>query len=158
MTGSAWMYVFAFGGILAAAIAAGGQFLVLLVILPVMRRWPVSLSVKTHQAMLDTLPDRYLPLCTGASLAAAIALLALHDHLPATSTGLIALGVLGTVGVLVISVAVTRPSSKVIAGWSPETVPEDYRQLRDRWDRMHALRTFLGTAALVCYLTAGLVL
>ena len=152
------MQICAGAGMLAAGIAAGGQILVLLVILPVMRRWPVSLSVKTHQAMLDKLPDRYLPLCTVTSLAAAIALLGLHDHLPATSAGLIIVGSLGTLGVLVISVASTRPASKVIAGCSPERVPEDYPQMRDRWDRMHTLRTLLGTAALVCYLTAGLAL
>lgn len=158
MTGSNWMHFFAAVGVLAAAIAAGGQLLVLLVILPVMRRWPVSLSVKTHQAMLDKLPDRYLPYCTGASLAAAIALLGLHDHLPATSAGLITAGLVGTLGVLVISVAFTRPASKVIAGWSIETIPAAYSQIRNRWDRMHALRTLFGTAALVCYLTASLAL
>lgn len=68
LTASDWVNVFVGVGMLAAAIAAGGQVLVQLVILPVMRGLPAHLSLQTHQATVDRLPDRYPPLCTVTSL------------------------------------------------------------------------------------------
>jgi len=156
MSGSDWTHVLAGLGVLAAALAAGGQIFVLLVVLPEMRSWPASRSLQTHGALLHRRPDRYLTLCTGASLGAAVALLALHSQLPATSTGLIILGVLSTIGVLAVSVGGTLPTSGLIESLSPDAAPVGYAQLQARWDRLHALRTLLGTAAVIFYLMAAL--
>ena len=55
---------------------------------------------------------------------------------------------------LVITLAVEVPIDNKIKRWTLETMPAGWQQIRDRWERFHALRTFAAVGALVL-VTAG---
>jgi uncharacterized membrane protein len=150
-----WLDVLRFLNVLGAAIMAGGQLFVFMVIIPVKRRWPVNLSVQCHQAMLHTLPDRYLLPAGQASGLCAIALLFLQHDLSKLPVLLRILGIMGLVGVAITSEAFNKPTNRVILTWSSDQVPADYPRMRDRWDRVHMIRTAFGMLALVSFLAAS---
>lgn len=139
-----------------AALMSGGQLLVLMVIVPVKREWTIPLSVRVHQAMLHTLPDRYLLPSGIVSGITAVAILVIHRDLNALIVVLYLAGLLGSVGVAVTSERFNKPMNRIILGWTEADIPPTYPEMRDRWDRVHAVRTLSGLLALVCYLIAAL--
>jgi uncharacterized membrane protein len=59
--------------------------------------------------------------------------------------------------VLVITVGVEVPIDNQIKTWTPETVPENWLDLRARWQMFHTLRTFVSIAALATMTWAAVV-
>jgi uncharacterized membrane protein len=57
---------------------------------------------------------------------------------------------------LVVTLVVEVPIVKQIVTWTPETLPEDWEALRDRWSRFHLVRIGAGVGGFVA-LVAGLV-
>jgi hypothetical protein len=155
------MKVLMFISILFAAFLAGGQLLVLMVIVPTKREWPTELSVRIHQAMLHTLPDRYLLPSGVISSLAGIAILVLNWvlgwHLSTAAVVFYFVGLLGSVGVVITSQRFNKPTNVRILGWQVQDIPADYPSIRDRWDRIHAIRTACGTTELICFIIASLV-
>ena len=153
--------VLRFLNVLSAGLEAGGQLSVLLVVVPVKRHWPTELSVRVHQPMLHTLPDRYLrPLgfVTGISALLILGLAAIGEtELETASIVLTLLGLPAAIGVAVLSEAFNKPTNRIILTWSSEDIPADYARIRDRWDRIHVMRTASGLIAFVCFAAAALI-
>ena len=57
---------------------------------------------------------------------------------------------------VVVTVLTEVPIVKQIVTWRTETVPENWRELRDRWASFHLLRVIPGLAALVLYVAAAI--
>jgi uncharacterized membrane protein len=57
-------------------------------------------------------------------------------------------------GALLITLTVEVPIDNQIRRWTLETMPAEWEQIRDRWERFHALRTFASLGAFVL-VTAG---
>jgi hypothetical protein len=49
-----------------------------------------------------------------------------------------------------------NPLNQQITGWTPQTLPANWRATRDAWDRFHALSSVLAGLALVTLLIAAL--
>ena len=52
--------------------------------------------------------------------------------------------------VIVFSLVFPVPLNNRIAAWNPEDLPNDWRDLRRRWDKFHYVRIVLLLSALVC--------
>ena len=57
---------------------------------------------------------------------------------------------------LLITLIVEVPIDNQIRRWTLETMPAEWEEIRDRWERFHALRTFASIVAFVL-VTAGAV-
>jgi hypothetical protein len=146
--------------VLTASMVAGGQVTVLWVIVPVKRRFETPFAVRLHQAMLGRQIDRFMRPFGISSFVAGGLVLALDAsktfvRTPA-SLVLMGLGLLGTIGVAITSRGFNVPTNRTIDRWTPETIPSGYQTIRDRWDRIHAIRSFCGVFALTSYLLSAM--
>ncbi|GHO97502.1 hypothetical protein KSF_075500 [Reticulibacter mediterranei] len=57
-------------------------------------------------------------------------------------------------GMLVLFTFGNHPLNQQIASWTPETLPRDWRVVRDAWDRFHAASSVLSVLSFVCLLIA----
>ena len=148
-----------FVNVLSAAIVAGGQLTVLLVIVPVLGTFDTRLSVQVHRAMLGHQIDRFMKPLGITSLLSALVIVALGlleaIRIPAASLALTCVGIAGTIGVIVTSRYFNVPTNRVIAEWSLSDIPEDYDRIRRRWDSVHRARASAGLLAATAYLLAG---
>jgi uncharacterized membrane protein len=145
-----------FVNIIATAIVAGGQFYVLNVIVPVKRTVSARMSVQLHLAILGRQTDRYMKPTGIVSVVSALALIALsRGHRPG-SIVLLVIGLLGMLGVVITSRYFNVPANREMAGWSLDALPEDYGQWRNRWDRVHRIRTACGLVALAGFVGSAL--
>ena len=149
------LLVLRFVNLLSAALIAGGQVLVLMVVLPVMRRWPPSLAVQTHQAMLIGTPDVYIVPSAIVCPMSAILILVLR-HKADLSALFDVLGVVAAAGLTIASVAFAEPLSRRVLGWSGESVPESYIEIQQKWDRVHAVRTGTSLIMMAAFILATL--
>ena len=143
--------------ILAAGIAAGGQILVALVLVPVKRMWPRELALRLHQDALITLPDRYLRPTVGVSFISAIIVLAVQDDRTGAGGLLTGAGILSTLGLIITAQFHNFRINRIVADLAPDPFPEEYAQLAHQWDVAHVTRTVFGTLAFVLYLLAAVV-
>jgi len=144
-----------FINVLGAAIMAGGQLFVLMVVIPIKRQWDERRSVELHQASLHTLPDRYLLPAGVISGLAGLLWLVLEFGSDRWATWLTLVGLLGIVGTAVTSQRFNKPTNRTILGWSLDAIPPGYAEIRDRWDRVHTIRTASGLLALTAFLLAA---
>jgi uncharacterized membrane protein len=146
-----------FINISAAAVGAGGLLMVLMVIVPAKRAMDARQSVLIHLAMLCGQPDRFMkPAGITAGLSGVVLLILLRNHTPA-EIALLAVGLVGSLGVVSFSHFFNVKTNALIQSWSPETVPPNYPEVRNTWDRIHTVRTAAGLLAFVGYLTSALV-
>ena len=59
-------------------------------------------------------------------------------------------------GALVITLAVNVPIDAEISGWTATTLPADWSNRRDHWERYHTIRTFVSIGALGCAIASAL--
>jgi hypothetical protein len=78
-----------------------------------------------------------------------------HDRGPLQFT-LSAAAFLLFVVTVVVTVLTEVPIVKQIVTWQVETVPQNWRELRDRWASFHLLRVIPGLVALALYLVAAI--
>jgi uncharacterized membrane protein len=70
------------------------------------------------------------------------------------STPIFYLGVLSLIfiiAVLLITILVLVPIDNDIKGWTAETVPQAFAEIRQSWKTYHAVRTFLSLASFVSF-------
>jgi uncharacterized membrane protein len=136
--------------VMLAAMMAGGLLMVQLAVIPTFHRLPDELGARFHVAV-----DRYieysLPAFTVLTAASAVAVLLVRDDLPGTQAVLVAVGLVATIAVALISHLCNRPLNVELRTWPMDALPARYQTLRSRWDRFHVMRTMAGLVALVCF-------
>src|SRR5690242_18649168 len=111
-----------FINIFAAAVVAGGQIYVLLVVIPTKRRFPPDLSLQMHNAMLGHLTDRFKKPCGITSAITGIIILLLNQDLTPLSIAFMAVGLAGTLGVIICSRYFNVRTNQMLEKYSPESV------------------------------------
>ena len=148
--------VLRFINLMSAALIAGGQVLVLMVVLPVMRRWPPSMAVQTHQMMLFGTPDKYIvPSAIICPLSAVLMLILRHKA--DLSSLFDAIGVVAAAGLTVASVGFAEPLSRRVLELSGDSVPATYDHIQQQWDNVHAMRTGLALLMMAAFIVATIV-
>jgi hypothetical protein len=148
-----------FTNILCTALVAGGQVLISMVILPVKRRWSVGRALQLHQDTLDHMPDRYLKptlLLSGATVGASSLILLVQRKFKRSIALVTFTNLLGMIGVIATSRYFNVRTNKMMKTWTEESIPANYRQIEQRWDKIHLIRTASGILTLVSAILAGL--
>jgi uncharacterized membrane protein len=146
------LYFFA---VFAAAVGAGGQVLVLLGILPARRQFPADTQAAIHRTTSIAI-DRYMPQAVVVSLAMGVVILVLRHDFSSPATILTLVGILTTLGNMIISLRFNFPINRAVYSWAPDAIPPEYPKMQARWDRVHTIRTTCQVIALVSYLAASL--
>ena len=138
-----------FVNIVAAAVLAGGQLCVLLVIVPTKRKFATPTSVEVHNAMLGHQIDGYMkPTGIIGALAATSILVLSFENLSHAAIAFIGVELMAFLGVLITSRFFNVKTNAMMADWSLDAIPGDYAKIRARWDRVHAIRTCCGCLVL----------
>ena len=58
--------------------------------------------------------------------------------------------------VLAINLSTNVRTNKLIAGWSIQSPPDNWREVRTGWIRYHVLRTLVSLPGLLCCVLSGL--
>ena len=109
-----------------------------------------------HQATNRTF-EPYMPIVVSGSIVSGIALAVVSSGVHSASGWLAIGGVIGYVLVIAISLLTGVPLNKAIAGWSIQSPPDNWKNVRAKWIRWHILRTLVSVPALLCYLLSVLI-
>ena len=137
--------------LVSSGIFAGGLVMVAAAIVPTFRALPANTYVKVHQT-LSRYVDRFMPLTALLTILVGLALTRLHTG---ATRALLVAGVLLTIAVAVISQFGNVPLNRKVRSWNPEAPPAETSHLRERWRRLHLLRTFAGVLALAAFAVAA---
>jgi hypothetical protein len=114
-----------------------------------------SAYTEFHQATNRTF-DPYMPIVVFGALFGGIALAVVSSGVNSASGQLAILGAVCYAVVLAISLATNVRTNKLIAGWSIQSPPDNWRAIRTGWIRYHVLRTLVSVPGLICCLLSGL--
>ena len=160
------LIILRFVNLFAAAVVAGGQIYVFRVVMPVKKNFDDRSSIQMHNAMLGHQTDHYMKPAGIISFLTALALVALAlvamavagvTPLPTISIVLLCIGMLGTTGVALLSRYRNVPTNAMMLTWSLDDIPQNYHEVRARWDLVHTFRVICGVTAFTFYLLATLV-
>lgn len=104
-----------------------------------------------HQAANRTF-DPYMPIIVVGAIAGGVALSVLFSGGHSASGWLAIAGTICYATVLAISLSTNVQINKSIAGWSIQSPPDNWKDVRAEWIRWHILRTLVSVPALLCYL------
>ena len=114
-----------------------------------------SAYTEFHQATNRTF-DPYMPIVVFGALFGGIALAVVSSGVNSASGQLAILGAVCYAVVLAISLSTNVRTNELIAGWSVQSPPDNWRAIRTGWIRYHVLRTLVSVPGLICYLLSGL--
>ncbi len=137
-----------------AAIVAGIMVAVLFGVIPSLQKFTMADDLRFHQS-LDPRMDAFQPiLVVGAGISSIVLLILDHDS--ALATACLLLGLACTIGIIVASAGFNQPVNRRCQEWTAETLPADYPAIRERWNRIHLLRTISAVVALISFIIAAL--
>lgn len=135
--------------LLCAALMVGNEFTVGAFINPAYDRLPEQPQAYAARETARVF-GRVMPFWMPANLLLNILLVfPFGDHHSASWWFYLTAAVLFAV-VIVFSLVLPVPLNNRIANWNPEKLPDDWRELRRRWDKFHYVRIVLLLCALVC--------
>src|SRR6185503_3934213 len=76
--------------------------------------------------------------------------------LPTSAIYFYLLGLLGTGGVVILSRYFNVPTNAMMAEWSLDAIPDNYPDVRRRWDLVHTVRASCGVLGFTGYALAAL--
>ena len=115
---------------------------------------PMTFVEVGHVMMADYGPIMSV-LMPAAVLATLVAGILVYGRNP-TAGYLILAGFACVVAATAVTLAVNVPIDRVMAGWTVASLPDDWTQVRDRWETFHTLRTFLTLGGVAATLAGGL--
>jgi hypothetical protein len=113
-----------------------------------------SAYTEFHQATNRTF-DPYMPIVVFGALLGGIALAAVSGVNSASGQFAI-LGAVCYAGVIAITLPTNLRTNKLIAGWSIQSPPVNWRAVRTGRIRFHVLRTLVSVPGLICCILSGL--
>ncbi len=120
----------------------------------VMRALPAAAFVQIHQGR-ERVHARVMPVLANLALLATLgAAYVLHGQ--GVRFALVLASALAIVTLIPVTFAVDVPINRQIHKWSPESPPENWAVLRDRWMRFNDVRTIVSVVALALLLAGWL--
>jgi hypothetical protein len=133
-------------------LVAGGQVFAMMVVIPTKRAFSDRVSVEVHNAMLGHQTDYYMKPAAIVSFIAAVALVVIqYGQLTPLAVVFSGIGMLGTVGVALLSRYFNVPTNAMMLTWSLDDIPKNYPEIRRRWDVVHTFRAGCGVLAFTGY-------
>ena len=122
---------------------------------PIRRTESGALFTEVHQGR-DQVAARVMPILGNA----AIIFLALGVFFAREVPGGFTLSIAGlalVVSNMLVTLIVNVPINRKVQTWKPDSPPDEWKSLRDRWEKFHSIRTLLIVSGFICY-TASVVL
>jgi uncharacterized membrane protein len=135
--------------LLSAALLVGNEFTVGVFINPAFGRLPERAQAYAARETAR-IYGRVMPFWMPANLLLSISLIFLVADRYSASWWLYFAAAVLFAFVIVFSVVFPVPINNRIAKWDPEDLPNDWRELRRRWDKFHHVRIVLLLIALAC--------
>jgi uncharacterized membrane protein len=135
--------------LLSAALMVGNEFTVAAFINPAFDRLPEQPQAYAARETARIF-GRVMPFWMPANLLLNILLVFPVAELYSTSWWSYSTAAVLFAFVIVFSVVFPVPINNRIAKWNPEVLPNDWRELRRRWDKFHYVRIVLLLSALAC--------
>jgi hypothetical protein len=107
---------------------------------PLLNRQPLVVHIPVR-AGLAALFGRVMPFWMSGSTLLNLLLLLPFVHLSSTAWRLAAIAAALQIACVVFSILAPVPINKRIIGWTPETLPADWKAQERRWDSYHMYRT-----------------
>jgi hypothetical protein len=135
------MEMLTFGALVVIGFAACSEFGSYAFVHPVIRRLSPADHIRVEQGLLKTF-GRVMPVLMPLSgvLSVAFAVSARVEPFERTVRWAAALSGLASV---LTTVACNVPINVATGRWDPEQLPDDWKVIRDRWERFQAIRTWL---------------
>lgn len=124
----------------------GVEFAVAFVINPITLRLPLAGSIAARSEGARVL-GRVMPFWYIGSLILTVALAVFTWGAPSAGAALVAVALL--VFSVVMSVTLLVPLNNRSATWTPDDHPANWRELQQRWDRLHSVRVAIIVTAFV---------
>ena len=139
-----------FLNIATAGLVTGGAMVMAAAYTPLLADLPQRETIMIHQGMGRYI-DRYQPKMAWAALATGIVELGFSQNI--WQTLCVALGILGIVGLIAISITTSIPLAKKIVAWTP-SAPKSLEQLKKRWIQVHYMRSTSGLLGFLFFIIA----
>jgi hypothetical protein len=124
-----------------AALSMSVHFGTWLVEAPLRATQSGSLFTEVQQGR-DRVASRVMPILSNAAIGAIAASVVLMRSIPGALT-LSLLGLALFIADEIVTLAGNLPINRRFQSWNAAAPPSDWRELRDRWERLHSLRTLL---------------
>src|SRR5918912_234391 len=135
-----------FINLILTALLAGNEFGTWAAVHPALGTMPTAAHVRAEQALVHRY-GKIMPVWMTAVIVSCLPVAALARN--RRSSRLTLAGMACFVAMLISTLLGNVPINNQILELAPdETPPESWRELRERWDRLHTLRTFLNIAGL----------
>jgi hypothetical protein len=142
-----------FANLLLVALLAGllvGVYIVELALLEISASVYTAVEKPKHELF-----EPIMPVANTLVIVSGLAVLLLIRDRKTWTFGLSVVGVACTIVATTTTLLVNVPiNSEIINVWAVNDPPADWAQVRDRWNRFHAIRTVLAVVALFCLLLA----
>jgi uncharacterized membrane protein len=147
-----WTTLLAVLVIVLSGLVAGSLVFTHVALNPASRKLWAAAYVAYHQAINRT-ADPFMPRLVKATALTGLALVfatrAQADD--GWSFALLIAGVAGTAAVAALTIAYNVPINRQVATWSIEAPPQDWEAIRDRWNRVHVVRTVVSVATCAAF-------
>jgi uncharacterized membrane protein len=141
--------------VICSGLSAGLLVTVLTALIPLLRSLERPLALRVKNAM-DPPIDRVNPPLVALSVVAGVVLLGFGHGLSAAAFALTAVGLVGVVGIAVVSFGFNIRLNRVMRAMPEENPPPAFERVFARWCRFHLVRTACGVLGAVAYTVAVL--
>ena len=134
----------------------GTEFAVSFFVHPVLRGLPQSVHIASVQ-VLGRILGKVMPIWMPLIIVSALPVLYFIGDTNSAAFWLTVAGMICIVLMSAISLLGNVPINKQVIEWNPQSPPDNWLELRNRWDSLHRVRVALDIAALILLLLGALV-
>lgn len=138
------------------SVFVGTEFAVSFFVHPVLRRLPQSVHLASVQ-VLGRILGKVMPIWIPLIVVSALPVLYFIGDANSNAFWLTVAGTLCIFLMLAVSLLGNVPINKQVIEWNPQSPPDNWLELRNRWDSLHRVRVALDIAALILLLLGALV-
>jgi uncharacterized membrane protein len=138
------------------SLLVGTEFAVSFFVHPVLRGLPQSVHLASVQ-VIGRILGKVMPIWMPLIIVSVLPVLYFIGDPNSAAFWLTAAGMLCIVLMLAISLFGNVPINKQVIEWNPQSPPDNWLELRNRWDSLHRVRVVLDIAALILLLLGALI-
>ena len=138
------------------SVFVGNEFAIGFFVHPVLRKLPESVHISSVQ-VIGKIIGKIMPFWIPLIIISALPILYLTYDTQTLSFWFTIAAVICIVLMLIISLTINVPVNKKVIAWDPQSLPNNWLELRNRWDKWHNVRIILDIVALILFLLAALI-
>jgi len=138
-----------FVALVLTALSTGVHFGTWLTEGPIRRTKSGALFIEVHQGR-DRVAARVMPILGNAAIIFIAVCVFFARAVPAGFI-LSLIGLLLVTANMAITLIVNVPINRKVQTWHADAPPDEWKRLRDRWEKFHSMRTFLIVSGFTCF-------